>query len=70
MDFYVIYNKPADYPDKVVVRRWIIKGPSVYATLDKVLADTLADARAAVPAGLTRIERRPADDAVIVEVWI
>lgn len=74
LEHYVIYERPKDYPDKFVVRRWVIKAGNEEEALiaDKaaVLVNTLEQARAVVPQGLYRIPRAQEDDPVIVETWI
>jgi hypothetical protein len=67
---YVIYCRPADYPDSYVVRRWGI-GPG-YERAEAVplaVVPTLRRAREQIPLGLTHFRRQPGDDPVIVEVW-
>lgn len=68
---YVIYDRPRDYPDKIVIRKWII-GPELkpLPTRFITLHDTVDAAREALaPLRLYRQERDPADDPVIVDVW-
>jgi hypothetical protein len=68
---YVIYERPKDYPESFVVREWyIVRGRDepVPGSLVKV-AETLGDARAAIPDGLFNVGRQPGDDSVIVETW-
>ncbi len=76
LPLYAIYENPSDYPGSFVVRRWVMRFPLTAgraAHPDRqphALCGSLAEARAALPAGLVNIGRRPQDDAVIVEVWI
>lgn len=63
---FCIYDHPTDYPDHFVVRLWDGEEP----THTIVLADTLAEARAAIPQGLACIKRTKGDDPKIVETWI
>lgn len=70
LEQWVIYERPADHPDHFVVRRWIIIPGKALPTDELHLADTLEEARAFIPPGLTRMVRSPGDDPVIVEVWI
>jgi hypothetical protein len=67
---YVIYCRPADYPDSYVVRRWGI-GDGYARPEDVPLAvvPTLRWARAQIPEGLFHHRRQPQDDPVIVETW-
>lgn len=70
---YAVYKKPADFPNSFVVRKWFIDpGSSEPRPSQKcfTVAPTLERARAVIPAGMTRIDRFPNDDPVIVEVWI
>ncbi len=67
---YTIYEHPADYPDKFVLRAWFVKGGEVTAYEPVGLADNLEDARALVPLGRERIPRTQVDDPVIVESWV
>lgn len=68
---YVIYDHPKDFPDKFVVRRWDI-GPGSVTPQPGIFAeaDSLDDARDAIPAGLTRMPVFENDDPVIAEVWM
>lgn len=63
---FTIYARPSDHPGHYVMRLFMNDQPTRTAWL----FDTLADARAAVPAGLHMIPRDPNDDPVIVEVWL
>lgn len=68
---YVIYKHPGDYPDKFVVRRWRI-GPAgeLDAEIDPTaVADSIEEAREAVPTGFVNIGRQLGDDWAIYEVW-
>jgi hypothetical protein len=67
---HVIYDSPADYPGRFVVRRWLIgRGGSVTPSFI-TLADSLEKARQAIPQGLDRIPRSPGDERQIVETWL
>lgn len=73
LTMWVVYRHPSDYPDSYVVRQWVIPrdGSQPRAEfLPAVVAATLADARLAVPFGLTRLPRYDADDRAIEEVWL
>jgi hypothetical protein len=67
---WVIYEKPKDYPEHFVVRRWWSKDGHVYAEEECDLFDTLEQARLGLPHGVANIGRGPADDFTIREVWI
>lgn len=70
MSQWVVYERPRDYPNKFVLRRWDIRAGSMIATDDLQTADSLAAIRKAVPAGLYRLKRFEEDDPCIVEVWL
>lgn len=71
IEHFVIYEKPKDFPDKFVVRRFVIAGPEPAPDKEPwAVVDTLEAARKKVPWGQYRIERDPSDDPVIVESWI
>lgn len=65
---WVIYNRPADYPDSFVVRVWRGEVPEpevgLYPTLE--LARLMVDQDGAS----IRLPRHHTDDPVIVESWI
>lgn len=72
MHQYVIYDRPADFPDAVVVRRWLI-GPGTVEPDDAWPVDDLRQARLIVGAlypDAYRLDRSPGDDPTIIEVWI
>jgi len=66
MEIWTIYKHPLDYPEKFVARKFIFDKP----TSEILIGDTLEEIRKLLPGGLTRIERDPKDDPVIVEAWI
>lgn len=75
LDHYVIYERPKDFPDKFVVRKWsIVDGEEKAIPMaDKnlfVTADTLEEARGFVPKDRYRIPRAQEDEPQIVETWI
>ena len=67
---WVIYAHPKDYPNKFVVRRWIMENRQVCADATCILADTLEEARRHVPSGFINFGRFDGDDPVICEVWL
>lgn len=71
MDLYVVYHDPSDFRDQYVVRRQTA-GPGVVTAAPEPLAvgPDLDQVRAALPAGLTRLERDPDDDPCILEIWV
>lgn len=66
LDLWIIYFNPSDFPDKYVVRKWILDKP----TDIMFTADTLDEIRKFVPEGLVNIGRQQYDDPVIVETWV
>ena len=72
MEQFVIYEKPTDYPDKFVVRRWEItsEGADPKEVVD--ICDSLQEARDSILAhhpGFHRVPRDRDDNSVIVETW-
>ena len=70
MDQYAIYDHPKDYPNKFVVRKWIIEAGQISAGELLGAVDTLEEARRLIPSGLYRINRFDQDDPVLSEVWL
>ena len=70
IEHYVIYERPGDYPDHFVVRRWVITKGEILCERGACLAKDLAGARKLVPDGLICIERDENDARPIVEVWM
>lgn len=66
LHLYTIYSNPSDFPGKFVVRHF--EGAEPRETV--IVADTLHEARSALPPGLARIVRSPGDDPVILETWL
>lgn len=69
---WVIYADPADYPGRVVLRRQHV-GRDATITVDAdpaAVVDTIEQARAALPEGLTHLSRQPEDEPQIVECWL
>lgn len=71
MESWTIYARPADFPDvPFVVRNWIITPGAMVPGGAVAFCDSLEQARHVIPEGLTRFERNPDDDPVIVESWL
>lgn len=71
ISLYTIYGpNTKDYPGQWVVRQWVVGAFGVKANIKPTLHANLDAARASLPAGLSRLERSPADDPVILETWI
>lgn len=68
---FVIYCHPSDYPDKFVVRRWVIGEKPVPDKEPHIVCDSLEKARESIPnSHRACIQRMTDDDPVIVEVWL
>jgi len=69
---WVVYERPKDYPDHYVARRYLCAGIiGGTATEDVLISDSLYALRLALYArGLVCLQRHPDDDAVILEVWM
>ncbi len=64
MAAWVVMEKQPAYPGKVIAR--LTAGqPTAYL----MVADTLAELRAALPSRLERSDRMPADPEEVVEIW-
>lgn len=69
MNMWAIYEKPKDYPNDYVARRWEITEKAV-PTGEILLADNIHTLRRKLPPGLHRIPRSLDDDPYILETWI
>lgn len=66
LEMFVVYERPRDYPEHFVVRRWFADK----MTLDYELAPSLDDARKLVPPTAdVCFPRSVLDDPCIVETW-
>lgn len=71
MELYVVYFNPLDFPGKYVIRKQIAGRETVLAAPEPlIVGSSLDEVRAALPDGLTRLDRSPSDVASIVEVWL
>ena len=70
LSMYVVYNRPKDFPNNFVVRRWIIHPGQVEGGELIGVADDLSKARRLLPEGLHNLGRYIQDDPCIEEVWI
>lgn len=70
--FYTIYEKPSDYPEYFVLRRWRVRGGArdVEPEGQCGLFWSLKEARDALPEGLYCLGRFEDEDPVIVETWV
>jgi len=67
LPMFVVCENPADFPGKFTVR--VHEARTGAPTSLVLVADTLAAARYAIPAGRVCLARSPDDDRVIVETW-
>jgi len=71
---WVVYEDPADFPGKWVVRRFTIYPDGGSPVIEEdpepmVVTDSLEEARKVIPKGAYCLGRHPEDDPVIYEVW-
>lgn len=71
LTLWVIYENPADYPGKFVVRpQWVYSDARIVIAPEPTsVVDTLELARWHVPPETVWQRRHPDDDPAIVEVW-
>lgn len=70
MNLWVVYEKPKDFPDKYVARRWTT-GISPAPTPDVIVMDSLNELRLILESmNLVWMNRHPSDDPVILEAWL
>lgn len=67
---WVVYERPSDYPEAYVARRWDIVDGCDMATQEVLVAATLEALREMLPEQLHRIARFAEDEPQIVEVWL
>lgn len=69
---FVVYERPKDYPDRYVLRKWVIGAVEnePLPTEWFVIADSLEAVRKFVPNWCVRIHRNEWDEPQIVESWI
>jgi hypothetical protein len=71
LSMYVIYERPLDYPDHYVVRRWaVFLGDLSPDAAPHAVTLTLEAARASIPHGMVALPRNADDEPQIVESWI
>lgn len=71
LSMWTVYERPRDYPEHYVARRWEnVGGREPVPTTDVFVAASLAEVRALLPPGLHCIPRFPDDQPVIVEIWL
>lgn len=73
LDLWTIYERPKDYPEGYVARRFEV-GVGVHSPTNQIItADSLDEIRELLldaHPGLYRIPRSPEDEPQIVEVWV
>ena len=70
---YVIYNNPRDYPNKFVVRRFVVRPNMPLADTEPIgVVNTLEEARALVPViyDFKSMPRLLQDEPQIAETWM
>ena len=73
LSMYVMYERPRDYPDAYVLRRWsIVPGQPEPVSSDPpvCVAPTREAAERQVPAGLTRVGPWQGDEPQIIGVYV
>lgn len=69
LELWTIYNKPKDFPDHYVARKFLIDKEPI-PTMDYFTANTLNEIRLMIPPGLVMMMRDPNDHPNVVETWI
>lgn len=66
---YAIYERPKDYPDHYVLRRWVVtkSGLVLASPWPTCVSRTLEECQAAVPDGLVKVVPRNGDPTIIEE---
>lgn len=70
LSIITIFQHPLDYPDKFVVREFLVENGSVQARTECQLADTLEEARKFIPEGRVRIKETRTFEVPAVESWV
>jgi hypothetical protein len=71
LSIWVVYDHPTDWPRYFVARRHVAYGEQAGPTESVILDVDLARLRRALMVkGLTRLDRMPGDDPVIMETWL
>jgi phosphohistidine phosphatase SixA len=68
---FVVYFNPSDFLGLYVVREGVVQddGSTLFSPLARS-GQTLDEVRQHIPHDMTRLERHPNDDPVIVETWL
>jgi hypothetical protein len=70
LPIWTVYDHPSDFPDCFIARMSLVSRAGMVMTKETVTGVTLGELRSRLPRGLVRFDRDPADDSVIVEVWV
>jgi hypothetical protein len=73
LKMWTVYDHPADFPDSVVARMFVVIGGKSHGTDECIRAATLEGVRWALcryHPGLTRLPRSEGDEPQIVETWL
>ncbi len=70
LTMHTIYKDPADYPSKVVIRKFIVKSGQIYATEDIVICNSIDEARDKVSKGKICLVRGENDHPSVIETWL
>lgn len=66
LELWTVYDNPADFPGKVVARKFVLDKP----TSDMIVGESLEEVRSKIPGDKVRIPRDPSDPPAVVETWI
>lgn len=67
----VVYEYPDDFPESYVARAYFITKEYSWPSQEIfIVKDTLDEVRAAIPAGMLRMNRSPEDDTCILETYL
>lgn len=73
LSMWTVYERPHDYPEGFVVRRWIVGPSGQLLSGDAWFGETLDAVRGFLAQhypGMIRLARSPGDEPQIVETWI
>jgi hypothetical protein len=71
LSIWTIYDKPKDYPEIFIARRFEIQAGEAVATTDIIRSPFLGTIRNHMQErGLYRIQRNENDDPCVVECWL
>lgn len=67
---FAVYDRPRDYPNRVVVRAWLCADQPIPCEPAELFASLDAAREFLARRGLQNIGRMPDDDSKIVECWV